>query len=305
MAADDLDLGRPKTGFKRPRAIFFRLGSAPRPGHIQALMSIESLLQLKTLLVGGVLVLFVLYERLRPAAESPLLLRFGRAGLAAWRRLWRNLGLFGLNLLISPLVVLPITVFAADHSIGLRPAWWQGWPGLVLDLVFLDLWIYWWHRANHEIPLLWRFHSVHHLDETLDTTSALRFHFGEVLLSALVRAVVIVLFDIPLASVLLFEALVLASAIFHHSDAALPAGLERALSRVIITPSIHWVHHHAIQEDTDSNYGTIFSFWDPLFRSASATRRFAAMPIGIEGLKDRPFVRLILTPLRRCDSAEE
>ena len=59
----------------------------------------------------------------------------------------------------------------------------------------------------------------------------------------------------------------LCSAIFHHSDARLPPRLERALARVIITPSIHWVHHHAMRADTDSNYGTIFSFWDPLFRS--------------------------------------
>ena len=72
---------------------------------------------------------------------------------------------------------------------------------------------------------------------------------------------------------LLFEALVLTRAIFHHSDARLPPRLEAALARVIITPSIHWVHHHAIRADTDSNYGTIFSFWDPLFRSQQPDAR--------------------------------
>jgi sterol desaturase/sphingolipid hydroxylase (fatty acid hydroxylase superfamily) len=171
-------------------------------------------------------------------------------------------------------------------------------PGLGLDLLLLDFWIYWWHRANHEIQLLWRFHSVHHLDQTLDTSSALRFHFGEVLLSACVRGLVIVVLDLPLASVLLFEAAVLASAIFHHSDARLPAGLEKALSRVIVTPSIHWVHHHALRADTDSNYGTIFSFWDPMFRSRSRTERRPDMPIGVEGMRDRSLPGLIATPLR-------
>ena len=107
------------------------------------------------------------------------------------------------------------------------------------------LWIYWWHRANHELPFLWRFHAVHHYDELLDTSSAVRFHFGEVALSALARAGVIVLLDLPLASVVLFEGLVLMAAIFHHSDARLPPAIERPLSRVIVTPSIHWVHHHA------------------------------------------------------------
>ncbi len=263
-------------------------------------MTLESLLSLKVLLVGGAFVFFLTYERLWPAAESPLLVRFGCASRAAWRRLARNLSLFGLNLMLSPLVVLPITAWAAEFDLGLRPAGWGGWPGLLLDILLLDFWIYWWHRANHEIPLLWRFHQVHHLDELLDSTSAVRFHFGEVLLSALVRALVIVLLGLPLTSVLLFEALLLTGTIFHHSDARLPPRLEAALARVIITPSIHWVHHHAVRADTDSNYGTIFSFWDPLFRSKSRTRRWLAMPIGVEGRRERPLLRLIVAPFERA-----
>jgi sterol desaturase/sphingolipid hydroxylase (fatty acid hydroxylase superfamily) len=259
-------------------------------------MTIEALLSLNAFLVGAVFLFFVVYERLRPATESPLLLRIGQASAAAWRRLARNLSLFGINLLLSPLVVVPITVWAGGFSLGLRPAWWSGWPGLLLDLVLLDFWIYWWHRANHEVPFLWRFHQVHHFDELLDSTSAVRFHFGEVLLSALVRALVIIVLDVPLASVLAFEALVLIGAIFHHSDARLPPRLETLLARLIITPSIHWVHHHARRADTDSNYGTVFSFWDPLFRSRSLTRRWPAMPIGVEGARERPLLRLLLTP---------
>jgi sterol desaturase/sphingolipid hydroxylase (fatty acid hydroxylase superfamily) len=235
----------------------------------------------------------------RPAVDHPLLLRFRGATAAAWRRLVRNTGLFGINLLVSPLLVLPITVWAEQFTTGLRPAWLSGWTGFAVDLVLLDFWIYWWHRANHEIAFLWRFHQVHHFDELLDSTTALRFHFGEVVLSALVRACVIILLDIPLNAVLLFEALVVISAIFHHSDAWLPPRLEQALSRVVITPSIHWVHHHAVRADTDSNYGTIFSFWDPLFRSKSATKRWRTMPIGVEGRRDRPLLRLIITPFWR------
>jgi sterol desaturase/sphingolipid hydroxylase (fatty acid hydroxylase superfamily) len=266
---------------------------------ISSAMEIEALLSLKAVLVGAVLIAFLVYERVRPAVDHPLLVRFRGASAAAWRRLVRNTGLFGINLLIGPLIVVPITAWAEQFTTGLRSGWLSGWGGLALDLVLLDFWIYWWHRANHEIPFLWRFHQVHHFDELLDSTTALRFHFGEVVLSALVRAVVIIVFDIPLSSVLLFEALVLISAIFHHSDARLPPGLEQALSRVIITPSIHWVHHHALRADTDSNYGTIFSFWDLLFRSRSRTRRFPTMPIGIEGRRDRPLLRLITTPFWR------
>lgn len=261
-------------------------------------MDIEFLLSIKLMVVAGVFALFAVFERIHPLAGGPLLLRFGRATRAAWMRLLKNLSLLGINALLSPLIVMPITFFAVGHSFGLRPDWWSGWLGLGLDILLLDLWIYWWHRANHELQFLWRFHSVHHLDETLDTSSALRFHFGEVVLSALVRGVVIVVFDLPLSSVLLFEAIVLSSAIFHHSDAKLPKRLETALSKVIVTPSIHWIHHHAIRADTDSNYGTFFSFWDLLFRSRSATKRTLDMQIGVEGMKDRSLPGLIATPLR-------
>jgi sterol desaturase/sphingolipid hydroxylase (fatty acid hydroxylase superfamily) len=262
-------------------------------------MDLEGLLSFKGIVVGACLALFLIYERVRPAVDHPLLVGFRRASRAAWRRVARNASLFGINLLISPLIVVPITLWAEQFTTGLRPAWLSGWTGLAVDLVLLDFWIYWWHRANHEIQVLWRFHQVHHLDELLDSTTAVRFHFGEVVLSALVRAVVIIVLDIPLRSVLVFEALVLMSAIFHHSDARLPSRLEQILSRVIITPSIHWVHHHAVRADTDSNYGTIFSFWDPLFRSRSLTKRWPTMPIGVEGRRDRPLLRLIVTPFWR------
>jgi sterol desaturase/sphingolipid hydroxylase (fatty acid hydroxylase superfamily) len=262
-------------------------------------VDIETLLSFKAVLVGGFLAVFLTYERVRPAVDRPLLVRFRGASAAAWRRLVRNTGLFSINLLVSPLIVLPITVWAEQFTTGLRPPWLSGWTGLAFDLVVLDFWIYWWHRANHEIPVLWRFHQVHHFDELLDSTTGLRFHFGEVMLSALVRALVIIVLDIPLSSVLLFEALVLMSAIFHHSDARLPPRFERALARVIITPSIHWVHHHAVRADTDSNYGTIFSVWDPLFRSRSPTKRWPTMPIGVEGRRDRTLPRLIIAPFQR------
>jgi sterol desaturase/sphingolipid hydroxylase (fatty acid hydroxylase superfamily) len=104
-----------------------------------------------------------------------------------------------------------------------RPAWWSGAGGLLLDLALLDCLLYWWHRANHVVPVLWRFHAGHHLDRFLDTTSAVRFHAGEVPLSALARAGVIVLLALPLGSVLVFETRVLMAAMFLHSNLRLLA----------------------------------------------------------------------------------
>ena len=127
----------------------------------------------------------------------------------------------------------------------------------------------------------------------------MRFHFGEVVLSALARAAVIILLDVPLASVLLFEALLLTGTIFHHSDARLPPRLEAALARVIITPSIHWVHHHAVRADTDSNYGTHLQLLGPAVPLAEPHAALAAMPIGVEGRRERPLLGLLAAPLTR------
>jgi len=253
----------------------------------------SDLLAYKGALVATWLVGLFLAERFWPAAPLPA--PVARAPLA---RLVRNLALAAINFLLSPLVILPLTALAAGHALAWRPVWWQGWPGLALDLLLLDFLIYWWHRANHQWPPLWRFHLVHHLDRTLDSTSGLRFHFGEVLISAAARAGAILLLGFPLLSIIAFETLLLIATIFHHSNLRLPRRLEAALSRLIITPSIHWVHHHRRRIDTDSNYGTVFSFWDRLFASRSRARRSPEMEIGVEGAEELALPGLLLRPVK-------
>ena len=244
---------------------------------------------------GGVVfvwfALFFVAERLAPAVQP-----VAPTGLP---RLGRNGAFWLINTLLSPLIVLPMTGWAVAHRLYVRPEWWSGWSGPVFDVLLLDFLIYWWHRANHEWPLLWRFHEVHHLDRFLDSTSAIRFHFGEVLLSAGARATVVLLLGVPFASIVLFESLLLCATIFHHSNLRLPPGVERALSIAVITPGIHWVHHHAARVDTDSNYGTLFSFWDRLFRTRSPTRRTPTMMIGVEGESERALPTLLARPFCR------
>jgi len=170
----------------------------------------ETLLALGKALAVGLWFLGLLFaERLWPAAGLPAVIA---RPADAWRRVGRNLGLWLLNLLLSPLIVLPLSYWAAAQQLTWRPQWWGGTAGLLLDLLLLDLLIYWWHRANHVVPFLWRFHEIHHRDGFLDTTTALRFHFGEVLLSAAARAAAILLLAIPFRSILVFEAAVLAAA---------------------------------------------------------------------------------------------
>jgi sterol desaturase/sphingolipid hydroxylase (fatty acid hydroxylase superfamily) len=255
---------------------------------------LRELLSAKGAIVAGWILLALVVEQLRPAAPPPIQLAGYGAG---WFKRWgRNLGFFILNIALSTLFVLPVTIWAAFHAPWSRPEAVPDWAWLPLDLVLLDFWIYWWHRANHEWPFLWRFHEVHHRDRHLDATTALRFHFGEVALSAGVRALVIMALAIPLTSVVLFEILVIVATVFHHANWRIPPAIERRLARLIITPSRHWVHHHRVRADTDSTYGTIFSFWDPWFGTTTPTLRRLLMPLGVEGKEELPWVGLIGRP---------
>ena len=252
-------------------------------------LPLQAMLSYKAAIIAAFLALFLIIGALLPVAKLPE---------RPFRRIAKNLSLAGLNALVSPLLVIPVTVFAAQWALTWRPDWWQGGWGLTLDFVLLDAWLYAWHRANHVLAVLWRFHQVHHLDETLDASTALRFHFGEVVASSLLRAVVIFLLGMPLVSVLLFEIMVALAAIFHHSNLRPPAALERALTWVIVTPSIHWVHHHAQRSDTDSNYATVLSVWDRLFGSRSTTVRTAEMQMGVAGRRDEGFAALLVRPVK-------
>jgi sterol desaturase/sphingolipid hydroxylase (fatty acid hydroxylase superfamily) len=143
-----------------------------------------------------------------------------------------------------------------------------GWAGCALaTFVLFDLWMYAWHRANHEIPFLWRFHRVHHSDPAMDSTTALRFHPGEILLSTLANCLVLVALGMSLGMLVLYKSLMVLVILFHHSNLSVPDRLDRRLRLVIVPPSMHRVHHSELRAETDSNYGTVFSFWDRLFGS--------------------------------------
>jgi sterol desaturase/sphingolipid hydroxylase (fatty acid hydroxylase superfamily) len=253
-------------------------------------MEAAGLLSYKSVAVGAVFIALALAERLAPAAPRP----HGEA------RIGRNVALWLINAVLSLAFVLPVTIAAIGIDHGLRPVWLSGWTGLAFDLLLLDGLTYWWHRANHAVPWLWRFHAVHHLDRFLDVTTAVRFHAGEVAMAAVARAAVVIAAAMPLSSVLACETVLLATTMFHHSNLRLPPRFEAMLARVIVTPSIHWVHHDAIRRaDRDANYATVLSLWDTVFRSRAPGRRTPDLAIGIDNLPDLGAIALLLRPFRR------
>lgn len=213
-------------------------------------------------------------------------------------RLIRNVMLGAVLIIASPAVLWAVAAVRGDAAplIDL-PRLLGTTLALPLQFLILDIWVYWTHRAYHRVPLLWRLHGAHHLDEQLDVTSSFRFHLGEIIVSGLARLIPCLALGIAPATLLAFEALLTACAAFHHSNIALPPRLERMLSAIIVTPAIHWVHHHRVRADTDSNYAAILSVWDRLFGSRSATARTPDMPIGAQGEPERDLGGLLVYPL--------
>ena len=141
------------------------------------------------------------------------------------------------------------------------------WAAFVFSIIILDLVIYAQHVLFHKVGILWRIHRVHHTDRDFDVTTALRFHPFEILLSACIKFAAVVVLGAPLPAVLLFEILLNVCSMFNHSNVAIPAGTDRWLRLIIVTPDMHRVHHSVIRRETDSNYGFNLPWWDRLFRT--------------------------------------
>jgi sterol desaturase/sphingolipid hydroxylase (fatty acid hydroxylase superfamily) len=172
----------------------------------------------------------------------------------------------------------------------------------ILAFFLMDLTFYWWHRANHRIPLLWRFHNVHHIDPDLDVSSAFRFHFGELAFSSAFRVVQIGLIAPSLPAYAVYELVFQANTLFHHSNLRLPIRIERFLNRLLVTPRMHGIHHSQIRTETDSNYGSVLPWWDRLHRTLGLNIPQADIVIGVPGYEQYEDNRLpatLMMPFRK------
>lgn len=173
------------------------------------------------------------------------------------------------------------------------------WIQAVVAVALLDLLTYALHRAFHRAPLLWRFHAVHHTDLDLDVSSASRFHTGEVLVSSILKVGVVLVVGISPLGLVVFESVMLACAQFQHANIRLPDRLEAGLWRTLVPPAMHRIHHTPTHEDTNSNYGTIFTVWDWLLGTLRRHPPDPTASFGVESLRDPQalgITRLLVLP---------
>jgi sterol desaturase/sphingolipid hydroxylase (fatty acid hydroxylase superfamily) len=214
-----------------------------------------------------------------------------------------NIGLWGLNLVVMGGVcgacACTVAVWAARRDFGLLNIFEvPTWIAVLTSVVVLDFVSYCWHRANHVLPFLWRFHQVHHADPNFSASTGVRFHPGELLLSLPLRLSAVTLLGAPITGVIVFELTFGIANLFEHGDIDIRLRLEGILQRVLITPALHRRHHGRAVAQLGSNFGTVFSLWDRLFGTYGDSTSATQIEIGLEAIPtELPFRRVLELPL--------
>lgn len=249
-------------------------------------------------IIAGLFVLLFVLERFFPLRKSThsLIARFVV-----------NMVISALTFVTAATFVRPVAHSAlrwsADKPFGLvhvitLPALAE----LAVSFLLMDLAWYYWHLANHRVPLFWRFHNVHHIDPDLDVSTAFRFHFGEIALSSGFNLLQISLIGVSAWAFTIYQLVFLTEVLFHHSNLRLPIRFERLLSKVFVTPRMHGIHHSQVQRENNSNFGTVFTFWDRLHRTLGLNIPQSQIVIGIPGYslaQDNRIDNALLMPFRK------
>lgn len=173
--------------------------------------------------------------------------------------------------LLLPGAAYSIALLSEKSSWGILRPYILGDMAMVMITVLILEWvIYLQHILFHKIPFLWRLHSVHHSDTSMDFTTALRFHPIEILISIIYKGLFIFFLGLPTIGVVVFEILLNSMAMFNHSNIRFPKKLEAFLRIIIVTPQMHRIHHSRDVKDLNTNFSFSFSIWDRLFKTYKA-----------------------------------
>lgn len=173
------------------------------------------------------------------------------------------------------------------------------------EVLMLDYTLWLWHWLNHHVPLLWRFHRVHHVDLDLDAATGARFHFGEMSLSVLFRLLQVRVIRPDPLSLSIWQTMLLSSIFFHHSNTRLPEDVDRALARLFVTPRMHGIHHSTAADQTNSNFASLLTVWDAMHGMLQLDVPQEAITIGVPAYQlpeDVTVDKLIVMPLRDTDA---
>jgi len=176
---------------------------------------------------------------------------------------------------------------------------------VTLSVLLLDMLIYWQHRLFHTVPMLWRFHKMHHADSHVDTTTGLRFHPVEIAMSLGIKAAAVVMLGVPAIAIVIFEVALNGFALFNHANIRLPQKWDDRIGLLLITQRLHRIHHSQAKNESNSNYGFSVSWWDRLFNSFTPRAAFSdeTLPIGQKDVpatkKNASIIALLQQPFKK------
>jgi sterol desaturase/sphingolipid hydroxylase (fatty acid hydroxylase superfamily) len=182
-------------------------------------------------------------------------------------RITNNFGLGAINSIISSLFTIAVAqhILLDRSQLGIMAM--ISFPVIagISSLIILDLYMYFWHRLMHRLPLAWRFHRIHHTDRSMNVSTAYRFHPIEIISSSIPKLALIWWLGISSNFVLIYELVFTVVVALHHSNFAIPGSIDRLLASVILTPNYHRIHHSQLVSETNSNYGSVLLWWDRIF----------------------------------------
>ena len=228
----------------------------------------------------------------------------------SWLRRWSLHGaLFAITNALT-FAALPIGALAAavafEGSPGglLNRPWQPLWLRWVLAGLLIDAFRYLQHYTLHNAPWLWRLHQAHHSDPDYDLTTSLRFHPLEGLFTVATYIGFLFALRPPAGAVVVIELFMVVHGAFAHGNILVGVRSDRVLRRFLITPDLHRIHHSRDYDESRSNYGSIFPWWDLLFRTYrdQPAKGHQEMQIGLEGVSERQGISLVeavIMPFRR------
>jgi sterol desaturase/sphingolipid hydroxylase (fatty acid hydroxylase superfamily) len=203
----------------------------------------------------------------------------------------RNLAVAGLAAAATQLLEVPVAIALANRSQAqgtglLQISFLPRWVKPIAAILLLDYTLYVWHRLTHRVPVLWRFHKVHHIDREMDASTALRFHFGEITLSVAFRAAQIRVIGPSVGMYLGWQTFLIVCILFHHANVRLPLVWERRIARVFVTPRLHGIHHSIVADQVNSNWSSGLTVWDWLHGTLRTRVPQDSIVIGVAGCGD-------------------
>lgn len=223
-----------------------------------------------------------------------------------WQGIMNNIGIKLFNIILIYVLYQAglKAIFKSDTSFGLLNL--LELPIVIeflIAILIFDLTFYGFHILYHRVPLLWRFHKVHHSDISLNGSTAFRSHFGIYIFAALVQGLVVMpLFGITLIQLLLINTILVSIQIFHHSNISLPNNIDKLIRLIIVSPNMHRVHHSMAINELNTNFGNIFSFWDKLFKTYHEKKDIEKIQFGVKELDKssyETFRGILMTPFQK------